>query len=168
MEEAGIIGQLGLNWKLFLSQAVNFFILLAVLWAFVYKPIIKIIKERNEKIKLGLEKAEQADVRLKEIDNIGKGKIRVAEQESINIIKATEDRAKVLDKEIQDKAEKKQRAISELLKQSFIKQQEETKKIVLKNAVELVKRVVSKTVDMDPSNIDDKLIKKAASEINEI
>ncbi|MEK9178109.1 MAG: ATP synthase F0 subunit B, partial [Patescibacteria group bacterium] len=65
MEEAGIIGQLGINWKLFLSQAVNFFILLIVLRAFVYKPLIQVIEKRNKKIKEGLEKAEEADVRLK-------------------------------------------------------------------------------------------------------
>src|SRR3989344_5019452 len=87
--------QIGLDWKLFLSQAVNFFILLSVLWAFVYKPVIKIIKERNEKIKTGLQKAEQADVRLKEIDSMGKEKIKKAESESIEIIKATENRAKI-------------------------------------------------------------------------
>ena len=46
--------QLGINWKLFLSQLVNFFILLFVLRAFVYKPFLAIIKERSKKIKEGL------------------------------------------------------------------------------------------------------------------
>ncbi len=52
--------QLGINWKLFLSQTVNFFILLFVLKVFVYKPLLAIIKERSKKIKEGLEKAEEA------------------------------------------------------------------------------------------------------------
>ena len=68
--ENQLLFQLGINWKLFLSQTVNFFILLGVLTFFVYKPLIKVIKLRNSKIKEGLEKAEEADVRLKNIDNI--------------------------------------------------------------------------------------------------
>src|SRR3989339_134025 len=97
--ENELLFQLGINWKLFLSQVVNFFILLLVLTFFVYKPLIRIIKERSKKIKEGLEKAEEADVRLKEIDIIGAGKIREAEQKGIEIIKATEVKAKILDKE---------------------------------------------------------------------
>ena len=160
-----LLDQLGINLQLFLSQAVNFFILLGLLTFFVYKPLIKVIKERNQKIKTGLEKAEEADVRLKEIDVIGKGKIKEAEQQSIEIIKNTESRAKVLDKEIQEKAEKKQKEINELLKQSAKKQQEEANQQVLKQAAELVKKAIIKTVELKPDAIDEALIKKAVKDI---
>ncbi len=159
------LDQLGINWKLFLSQAVNFFILLTVLTFFAYKPLIKVIKERSKKIKEGLDKAEEADVRLKEIDEIGKGKIKEAEQKGIEIIKATEIKAKVLDKEILDKAEKKQKEINELLKQSYAKQQEEAKTKILAEAGELIKKAIIKTVELKPDAIDEALIKKAVTEI---
>ena len=100
MESGGIIGQLGIDWKLFLSQAFNFFILLLILRAFVYKPLLIVIKKRNEKIKEGLEKAEAADVRLKEVDVIAKGKLKQADQESISMIKKTEEKAKQLEQQI--------------------------------------------------------------------
>src|SRR3989339_799295 len=90
--ENELLFQLGINWKLFLSQAINFFILLVVLTFFVYKPLIKVIKERNQKIKTGLDKAEEATARLKEIDNIGKEKIKEAEQKGIEMIKETENK----------------------------------------------------------------------------
>jgi F-type H+-transporting ATPase subunit b len=160
-----LLDQLGINLPLFLSQAVNFFILLLVLTFFVYKPLIKIVKARNAKIKEGLEKSEEADVRLKEIDQIGKGKIKEAEQKGIEIIKATEEKAKILDKENQQIAEKKQKEINDLLKQSFAKQQEEAKNKVLAEAGELVKKAIIKTVELNPKEIDEKLIAKAVSEI---
>ena len=47
------ISQFGLDWKLFLSQLVNFILILIILTIFVYKPVLKIIKERNKKIKEG-------------------------------------------------------------------------------------------------------------------
>ena len=48
------ISQFGIDWKLFLSQLVNFALILIVLKFFVYNPVIKILKERNKKIKEGL------------------------------------------------------------------------------------------------------------------
>ena len=165
--ENELLSQLGINWKLFLSQAVNFFILLIALTFFVYKPLLKIIKERNRKIKEGLDKAEEADVRLKEIDVIGAGKIKEAEQKGIEIIKATETKAKALDKDILDKADKKQKEINDLLKKSFAKQQEEVSKAVLKEAGELVKKALVKTVGLSPKDIDEALIKKAVAQIKD-
>jgi F-type H+-transporting ATPase subunit b len=160
-----LLEQLGINGGLFLSQMVNFFILLGVLTFFVYKPVIKILHERSHKIKVGLEKAEEADVRLKEIDVIGKGKIKEAEQKGIEIIKAVEDKAKTLDKENQVIAEKKQKEVNELLKQSFAKQQEEAKEKVLAEAGKLVKSAILKTVELKPDQIDDALIKQAVKEL---
>jgi F-type H+-transporting ATPase subunit b len=163
--ENQLLFQLGIDWKLFLSQMVNFFILLVVLTFFVYKPLIKVLKERSKKIKEGLDKAEEADVRLKEIDVIGKEKIHEAEQEGIKIIKATEAKAKVLDKENQDKAEKKQKEVNALIRQSIAKQQEEAKTKVLAEAGELVRKAILKTVELKPDQIDEALIKKAVKEI---
>ncbi len=160
-----LLFQLGIDWKLLLSQIVNFFILLTILTFFVYKPLIKVIKERSRRIKEGLEKAEEADVRLKEIDVIGAGKIKEAEQKGIEIIKATEAKAKVLDKEIQQATEKKQKEINELLKQNFLKQQEEAKNMILSQAGELVKKAIIKTVELKPADIDEALIKKAVNEL---
>lgn len=148
-----------------MSQLFNFFILLIVLTVFVYKPLIKIIKERSAKIKDGLEKANEADTRLKEIDALGKEKIKEAEQQGIEIVKATEEKAKILDKEIQDKADKKQKEINDLLKKSFLKQQEEAKSKVLAEAGALVKKALVKTVELKPEQIDTTLIKKAVDEL---
>jgi F-type H+-transporting ATPase subunit b len=163
--ENELLEQLGINWQLFLSQAVNFFILLLVLTFFVYKPLIKIVKQRNAKIKEGLDKAEEADIRLKGIDEIGKGKIKEAEQQSIEIIKATEQKAKDLDKENQQIAEKKQKQAMELIKQNALKAQEEANREVLSKASELVKKAIIKTVELKPEAIDEALIKKAVKEI---
>ena len=160
-----LLDQLGIDWKLFLSQAVNFFILLGVLTFFVYKPLMKVLKERTQKIKTGLEKAEEADIRLKEIDVIGKNKIKEAEQQGIDMLKATEEKAKAIDKENQEKLEKKQAAAQELLKQSILKQKEEAKANVLAEAADLVRKTIIKTVELKPGDIDDALIKKAVKEV---
>ena len=163
--ENELLFQLGINWKLFLSQTVNFFILLLVLTFFVYKPLIKVIKARNAKIKEGLEKAEEADIRLKEVDEIGKGKIKEAENKSIEIIKDTEKKAKVLEHELQKKNEEKQLQMQKESAEQLKKMQEENKKKVLSEAADLVRKTIIKTVELKPEAIDEALIRKAVKEV---
>lgn len=162
--------QLGINWKLFLSQAVNFFVLLLVLRIFIYKPLLAIIKERSKKIKEGLEKAEEASIRLKEVDIIAKNKLKQANQDSINIIKETEKQAKVLEDNLQKKAEEHQKELMDQIQLGYKKQQEEVKNLVYQEASELVKKAIKKTVELSPEAIDEALIKKVILKIknNEI
>jgi len=58
----------GLDWKLLIIQAVNFGVLLLVLWYFLYKPVLKMLDERRGKIQKGVEDAENAEIRLTEIE----------------------------------------------------------------------------------------------------
>ena len=52
-----LFSQLGIDWHLLLSQAVNFFLLLIVLRVFAYKPLLAFLHERRRKIEEGLAKA---------------------------------------------------------------------------------------------------------------
>lgn len=167
MEDAGLLGQLGLDWKLLLSQAVNFFILLIVLRQFVYKPLLAVMKKRSEKIREGLQKAAEADVRLREVDQIAKQHLQKADRESIKIIKATEDRAKKLEESLVKKAEEKQAALLAQAQEQYKKQQEESRNKVLQEAATLVKRLIVKTVELKPDAIDEALIEKAILKIKE-
>lgn len=162
MEEVGLLGQLGIDWKLLLSQVVNFTILLFVLQRFVYKPLLAVIKKRNEKIGEGLQKAEEADIRLREVDVIAKQHLQKADLQSIQIIKTTEDRAKKLEESLVKKAQEKQQQLLAQAQAQYEKQQEESRKKVLQEAASLVKRLIVKTVELEPEAIDEALIEKAA------
>lgn len=166
-EGEGLLEQLGINWQLFLSQAVNFFILLIILRYFVYKPILAVIKKRNEKIKQGLEKSKQADIRLKEVDVIARAHLKKADQESIEIIKITEQRARELQDSLQKKAEEHQRELMKQAQAGYKRQQEETRNLIYKEALELVKKALIRTVELKPQDVDEALIKKAVLEVKE-
>ena len=126
---------------------------------------MKVVKERSAKIKEGLDKADEADKRLKEIDVIGKEKIKIAEQESIEIIKKTQEKAKILGDSLIQGAENHQKELMEQIKKNTQRAQEEANKAVLEKAAELVKKAIIKTVEMEPDKIDELLIKKAVSQI---
>jgi len=57
---SALFTQLGINWKLLLAQGINFGLLLVVLAKFVYRPLLKLMKEQREKIEFGLKGAEEA------------------------------------------------------------------------------------------------------------
>lgn len=161
MEEAGLLGQLGVDWKLLLSQAVNFFILLIVLRQFVYKPLLAIMKKRNERIQEGLDKAKEADARLQEVDSIAASHLKKADQQAITIIEATQGRAKKLEESLVKKAEEKQQQLMAQAQDQYKKQQEESRNKVLQEASALVKSLIVKTVELKPEAIDEALIEKA-------
>ena len=48
------------SWHLLIAQAINFAIVLFVLWKFAYKPILHIMRERTSTIEKGLEDAKKA------------------------------------------------------------------------------------------------------------
>jgi len=52
------------SWHLLIAQAINFAIVLFVLWRFAYKPILKIMNERTSTIEKGLEDAKKAEENL--------------------------------------------------------------------------------------------------------
>lgn len=61
---AGVAGTFGLRGDLFLAQLVNFLIVLLVLWKFAYKPIMKMLEEREKKIAESVKNAEVIEKRL--------------------------------------------------------------------------------------------------------
>ena len=63
-EPAGFIGTLGINWKLFLAQLVNFAVVILVLWKWVMKPVVGALEARRAKIEDSLQKAKEIEERV--------------------------------------------------------------------------------------------------------
>jgi F-type H+-transporting ATPase subunit b len=74
------LGELGLSWPTFVAQIVNFIILLVMLYFFAYKPLLKMMDTRAQKIKESVDesqkirdKAAKAEEEFqKRIDAVGK------------------------------------------------------------------------------------------------
>lgn len=59
----------GVDWRLIVIQVFNFTLMAAVLWYFLYKPVLKLISDRQEKIKQGIDDAELAAKSRAEAEN---------------------------------------------------------------------------------------------------
>jgi F-type H+-transporting ATPase subunit b len=156
-----LVSQLGIDWELLLSQAVNFVLLLIILRIFVYKPMLKLLHDRREKIEGGLVKAEEAEKRLHEVDEIGKGKIKEAEAEAVGILKRTELDAKTLEEKLLGEAKRKEAEAVASTAVRLRSQEDESRRAMEKEAAALVRQAIVKTVELSPEKIDDALIAKA-------
>lgn len=159
-----LLDQLGINWELLLSQAVNFALLLIVLRIFVYKPVLKLLHDRREKINDGLLKADEADRRLHEVDVIGKSKIKEAETEALGILKRTEDEAKDLEAKLLAVAKQHEEEAMASAKVRLRAQEEESRRATEREAAQFVRAAIEKTVELSPAAIDDALIARAVKE----
>src|SRR3989344_7882995 len=84
---AGFIGTLGINWKLFLAQLLNFGIVIFVLWKWVMKPVVGALESRRAKIELSLKKAQDIEERLQKFEEHREEelrRVRVQGQEILN------------------------------------------------------------------------------------
>ncbi|MBI4262395.1 F0F1 ATP synthase subunit B [Candidatus Uhrbacteria bacterium] len=86
VQSGSFIDTLGLNWKLFIAQIVNFSVVVFVLWRWAYQPLVKLMDDRTRKIEQGLEDAKRAAHELTELEKMRGTTLREAKQEAQRII----------------------------------------------------------------------------------
>ena len=111
--------QLGIQPIQLVMQAINFIVLVVVLWKILYKPVLTMIHERQEKIKEGLnlqatmveEKEKLAELRKKEVD---KGRLEAQKivEEARN--QAKEQADKIIKETQKQSREEKEKAAKEI------------------------------------------------------
>src|SRR5579863_8587438 len=90
----------GVDWRLLLIQAVNFAVLLSALTYFLYKPILRIIDDRQRTIAEGVSKAQAAQKKLEDAKTEGEGMVAQAAREAEGIASAARTRAEERGSEI--------------------------------------------------------------------
>lgn len=132
-----ILGKLGINGKILLAQIVNFFLLLYVLKRFLYKPLLDILKKREEKIKETLQNADKAE------KNLAKAEEKVKEQ----LEKANQEADRILEVAHTEGEEHKNDMLRET-KDEIIKWKEEAKNQLRQEKNRLSAEVRKETVDL--------------------
>jgi F-type H+-transporting ATPase subunit b len=160
-----LFSQLGINGGLIVSQAVNFLLVVIILYALLYKPLLKLLHKRRDIIADGLVKAQEAGERLKEVDRIGKEKIKEAEHTALQVLKDVEREAKELEERLLADAKRKEELALKNAASALRVQEDASRRAMEQEAVALVRSVITKTVELSPSVIDDALIQKAVKDM---
>ncbi|MFH0928407.1 MAG: F0F1 ATP synthase subunit B [bacterium] len=83
---AGILGSLGIDWKIFLAQLINFGLVLVVLWKWAYTPLVKMLEKRQLTIEESLTKAKEIDDRLAKVAGEAEAQLKKAREEAKKIL----------------------------------------------------------------------------------
>lgn len=100
-----VFGRLGINGTLLISQIVNFIILLVLLRAFLYRPILNMLEQRKERIAQSMKDAERVSAAAREAEQEKAKVLETARREAQEIrAQATRDTEKIA-QEIRSRAE---------------------------------------------------------------
>ncbi len=94
------------DWHLLVAQAVNFLIVLIVLYIFGVRPLMKLMHERSQRIDEGLKNAEVFDEKLKKIEVDRQQEVKRGRQEAQKIITTAEKDAEDVRRQKIEKAKK--------------------------------------------------------------
>lgn len=106
-----LISKLGIDWRLFLAQVINFIILLLVLNHFLYQPILSILRSREEKIKKSLDDSKKIEEELLKIAKEREESLKNARVEAKEIIQVATSTASAQKEEILTVAKQEAEAI---------------------------------------------------------
>ncbi|KKT36721.1 MAG: ATP synthase subunit b [Parcubacteria group bacterium GW2011_GWA1_44_13] len=102
-----IIEVFGVNWKLLLIQAVNFGLLLAILYRYLYKPVLHMVDVRRAKIENAIKDSERMEMELGQAEAEKSRILRDATQKGDDLIDAAKKHAETSEITIMKDAHRK-------------------------------------------------------------
>lgn len=157
---------LGIDVKLFLGQIINFLILLLILWLFAYKPILKMLNDRREKVAKSLENAKEIEEKLAETEARTKEMISRAQKDTATMLEESSKAATYEKKEIIAAARDQSAREIEKAKKAITEEKELAQKTLQKEMTQLVGLATEKILSKTPAaNLQQQAIDQAIEEI---
>lgn len=107
-----LFSTLGVNWMMLLAQLINFGILLAALTVLVYRPVLKLLDERRERVRKSMDDAARLESQVKEMEIARGEKLKSLDAEAKQFLDKAKEQAEHTKKEILADAQKQ---VEELL-----------------------------------------------------
>jgi len=156
----------GLNWKLMIAQLVNFTILVIILGKFVYKPIMKALDSRKQKIEEGVEFSDKAKKELASVEVMKADEMKKAQLVGQEVIKKAETDATTAGANIMAGAEKEKERILITGKTILLEQKAAMEKNFYQQAAGVVKEALGKVLSKgDFAKEEDALIAETLNEV---
>ncbi len=133
-----ILGKVGFDWQVALANLVNFLIVFFLIKKFLFKPIKKTIKERQDTINKGLEDAKRAESMLINANTEKEEILKDAQKESKKITEDADKKAKLIISESKKEGSLEADKIKEGALKDLEKIKENTEKKIQKDFVNLV------------------------------
>lgn len=153
--------QFGIDWRLLVSQAANFLIVLVILRLFVYKPVASLLRERRRRVEEGIAKSEEADRKLGEVRKMSRGLMKETEERATLLLRNVEEKAKERENALLESSRRKGEVLLQEARKTIEAEREKIHTELDREARDLVRSAVEHIVEAEPQSIDDALIEKA-------
>lgn len=100
-----MLNTLGVNWMGIVAQMINFGILLAVLSYFLYRPILRVLDERRDRVQKSMDHAATLEHQVHEMEKERKHKLKELDDQAKNLAEESRKHAESLKKQIVDGAQ---------------------------------------------------------------
>jgi F-type H+-transporting ATPase subunit b len=148
-----LIHSFGIEWKLLIAQIINFGILAFVLFKLVYKPLLKVLDERESMVRDANEKSSSIESKMEEIKALEEKVLSEARHASAKILKDAEVSATNLKNKLSEEAhghaEKIVKEAQAKLLQEQGKRDQELKKEIKNIVADAIEATVGKYLDSD-------------------
>jgi len=139
-----LLQALGLDIRILIAQLINFAVLLFVLWRFGYKPVLKFLDDRKDKIEQGVVDAKKAGEKLSAISAKEEEVMKKAKKEALNILAEAKKQGEENRKKIVTKAREEVGQIINEEKRKIQVEKSDTLKEIKRDIGGLVTQAVSK------------------------
>ena len=156
-----IISTFHLDLKLFIAQIINFGVVFAVLYWLAFKPLIKVMTERSQKIEQGLADAQASAGRLAKSQLEQKKIIKQARQEAMAIIEQANQQAEIKGQAIIVKTKEDVAAMINQTKQKIQQEKAEVLNDIRKETADLIIKAVAKILPNKMSKEDERQLIKS-------
>jgi F-type H+-transporting ATPase subunit b len=107
------IGSLGINLPVLIAQLVNFTILLVVLWLVAWGPLMRLMDQRQQRIREGLEAADQSKERAAKAEQEVALQISEARQQGHTLVAQAQEAATRIQEEARNQARREAETLLE-------------------------------------------------------
>jgi F-type H+-transporting ATPase subunit b len=165
----GLFEALGINVKILIAQLINFSVLVFVLWRFAYKPVLKVLNDRREKIIQGVKSAEESENKLAEAEEKEKAIITEAKKEALKIVEESKKRG---EEKYQEIISKTKEDIGQIINQEKDKIRQEKEEVLVEIRQEIASLLsigISKFLDkkLDKEK-DEAIISEVSKELQKL
>lgn len=162
----GVLGTLGINWKLFVAQLVNFGIILFVLWRWVFKPVASSLQSRTERIENSLKDADRIEKEKQEFAKWRENEMSNARKQASELITQAKVEAGKTRDELLSKTKQEQEKLVEQAKTQITSEKQKALTEAKSEIADLVVTASEKILrkKLDPKN-DLQLIKETLDSV---
>ena len=148
-----IISTFHIDWKIIIAQAVNFGIVFVVLYIFALKPLNKLMAERTDKIKKGIEDAKTNASILEKTQKEHEEALKKARLEANTIFQNAKKEAEEKKQAMINDAKNEVKGIIDSGKKNLeiekIKMVEDAKKEIVSIAMQAAEKIISSKKDLN-------------------